>query len=199
MIAAATPVTLDAFDVAIAASLLLVHAILSLVFQLGLARQVLFAALRMVVQLALIGQVLKFLFVTTTSPLWTAVAAAVMILFAGYEVGVRQEHRLSWRWNYGIGTGSPTRRKTCPMRDPRPAWMDIACCSPTATWRPSSTRPAAWPWRACCTAPSASSASASGRPRRSSARAWASERSAARTSRSKPRSRCRRRRAGATG
>ena len=98
-------VTLDALDVAIAAILVLVHAALSVAFQLGIARQVLIAAARMVVQLILLGHVLRLLF-TATSPWWTLLAAVAMLLFAGREVGARQERRLARGWNFGIGTGA---------------------------------------------------------------------------------------------
>jgi putative ABC transport system permease protein len=96
-------VVLSPGDVAIAAVLVVVHAGISIAFQLGLARQVLIAAARMVVQLALIGHVLRLLF-EATSPWWTLLAAVAMLLFAGREVGARQERRLSRGWNFGIGT-----------------------------------------------------------------------------------------------
>jgi putative ABC transport system permease protein len=95
-------VRLDYFDLAFAALLVLGNAGLSLVLQLGLARRVLFAAARMVVQLMLVGLVLKTLF-ALTSPLWTGVAALAMVLFAGREILARQERRLSGLWGYGLG------------------------------------------------------------------------------------------------
>ena len=58
----------------------------------------------MVVQLTLVGLVLTTLF-SVVSPLGTAVAALVMILFAGHEAAQRQERRLSHWWSYGLGTG----------------------------------------------------------------------------------------------
>jgi putative ABC transport system permease protein len=58
----------------------------------------------MVVQLVLVGYVLTFLFVTV-SPLWTALAAFIMVLFASREIVVRQKRRLQGLWTYGLGAG----------------------------------------------------------------------------------------------
>ena len=96
-------IVLDYWDLAIAALLLAVNAGLSIWLQLGLARDTLIAALRMVVQLGLIGLVLKLLF-TIVSPFWTALFALMMILFAGREAMARQERRLAGWWGYGVGT-----------------------------------------------------------------------------------------------
>jgi len=57
----------------------------------------------MVVQLALVSLVLTTLF-SVVSPLWTGLAAMVMVLFAGHEAAQRQERRLSGWWSYGLGT-----------------------------------------------------------------------------------------------
>lgn len=92
-------------DIALAASLVLIHAVLSLVLRLGLARQIVVAASRMVVQLALLGVVLEALF-AVVSPLWTGVAALVMVSFAGYEATARQRRRLAGPWGYGVGAGA---------------------------------------------------------------------------------------------
>jgi len=96
-------VRLDYFDLAVAALLVIANAGLSIVLELGLARRVLIAAARMVVQLVLVGLVLKTLF-ALTSPLWTGVAALAMILFAGREIMARQDRRLTGLWGYGLGT-----------------------------------------------------------------------------------------------
>jgi len=92
-------------DVALAAGLVLASAALSLALQLGLARQYLVAAARMVVQLSLLALVLKVLF-AAVSPLWTGLAALVMVLFAGREILARQERRMTGPWSYGLGTGA---------------------------------------------------------------------------------------------
>ncbi|MBI4879572.1 MAG: iron export ABC transporter permease subunit FetB [Planctomycetes bacterium] len=98
-------VQLDIADLSLAALLVLVNAALSLAFALGLERRMLLATARMVVQLLLVGAVLKALF-AAVSPLWTGVAALAMVLFAGREVMARQERRLKGVWAYGLGTSS---------------------------------------------------------------------------------------------
>jgi putative ABC transport system permease protein len=98
-----TFISLSVLDVALAASLLAVNASLSLVLRLGLAKQMGIAAARMVVQLVLMGLLLKVLF-ERASPVLTAVTALVMILFAGREVMARQKRRLVGWWSYGLGT-----------------------------------------------------------------------------------------------
>lgn len=98
-------ITLGYMDVAVAASLLCVNAILSSVLNLGLERRLLIAGTRMVVQLLLVGLVLKALFIAT-SPWLTALAALVMIGFAGHEARARQEKRFRGLWSWGLGAGS---------------------------------------------------------------------------------------------
>jgi putative ABC transport system permease protein len=94
-------------DVAIAAVLVLLNGALSFGLQLGLERQILVAALRTLVQLTLVGLVLKTLF-ALASPWLTLLAVAVMILAATTEVASRQEqHFRSW-WNFGLGAGAIT-------------------------------------------------------------------------------------------
>jgi putative ABC transport system permease protein len=92
-------------ELVLAAVLLLLNAGLSLLLQLGLARQVLIAAARMTVQLLLVGLVLKAVF-AVQSPWVTLTLAVLMVLFAGWEVRGRQERRLRGAWGYGLGTGS---------------------------------------------------------------------------------------------
>ena len=98
-------VPLSYVDIGLAALLLFMNAALSLVLRLGLARRLLVAGARMVVQLTLIGLVLKALF-ELASPAFTALAALIMVLFAGREAMARQERRFTGFWTYGIGTGS---------------------------------------------------------------------------------------------
>ena len=81
-----------------------IDAALSVLFGLRVHRSLLFAAIRMVVQLALVGVVLTTLF-SVISPVWTGLAALMMVLFAGHEAAQRQERRLSGWWSYGLGTG----------------------------------------------------------------------------------------------
>lgn len=90
-------------DLILPALLLLVNGGLSVRLSLGIGRQLLVSAARMVVQLILVGYVLTFLFLAA-SPLWTALAALVMVLFAGREVHARQKSPIGGAWSLGIGT-----------------------------------------------------------------------------------------------
>jgi putative ABC transport system permease protein len=96
-------IPLEITDLALAAALVALNAALSIRLALNIERQLLVAALRMVVQLSLLGFVLKALF-SYVSPLFTGLAALAMILFAGREVVARQERRLTGAWAYGVGT-----------------------------------------------------------------------------------------------
>lgn len=91
-------------DVAVAASLLCINAVLSIALNLKLGRRMLISGLRMVVQLLVVGLVLKALFVAA-SPWLTALAALVMIAFAGYEARARQDIRFRGLWSWGLGAG----------------------------------------------------------------------------------------------
>lgn len=94
-------------DVAIAALLVLFNAALSLYLTLGLERRLLVAAIRMVLQLTLIGLVLKALF--ASSSIWlTAGVCVLMVLFAAHEITARQSRPFSGLWNYGMGAASLT-------------------------------------------------------------------------------------------
>jgi putative ABC transport system permease protein len=100
-----TYIRLDLVDLGIAALLVVVNAGLSLALGLGIERRLTLAALRMVVQLLLVGMVLEALF-SAVSPVWTGAAALVMVLFAGREAVARQDRRLAGWWSYGLGTGA---------------------------------------------------------------------------------------------
>ena len=92
-------------DLAFGSLLILINAGLSMALQLGIHRRFLVAATRMVVQLALMGVVLSTLF-SLVSPLWTSLAALLMVAFAGREAAARQDRRLAGLWAYGLGTSS---------------------------------------------------------------------------------------------
>ncbi|MCH6588955.1 MAG: iron export ABC transporter permease subunit FetB [Proteobacteria bacterium] len=126
-----TYITLSYTDLAVAAVLVILNAALSIGLRLGLEWRLLIAAGRMVVQLALVALVLKALF-AVVSPLFTAAAALVMVLFAGREVMARQTRRFTGLWAYGLGTTSilaaativtvlalTTQVKPDPWYDPR--------------------------------------------------------------------------------
>ena len=97
-------IALSYWQLAATSIFVLINAALSVAFGLGVHRSLLVAAVRMVVQLALVGLVLTTLF-SVVSPLWTGLAALVMVLFAGHEATQRQGRRLSGWWSYGLGTG----------------------------------------------------------------------------------------------
>lgn len=97
-------IALDYTDLAIAATLVLLNGAISIALQLNLERQLIIATVRMIVQLLLVGLVLTTLF-SLVSPVWTALAALAMVLFAGREVMARQERRFQGFWAYGLGTG----------------------------------------------------------------------------------------------
>ena len=100
-------IALSYWDVALAAVFLIVSAGLSLWLQLGLARQMLVAGLRMLVQLLIVGLVLKAVF-AATSALLTLVLALIMVTFAGREIWARQERPMRGLWGPGLGAGAMT-------------------------------------------------------------------------------------------
>ncbi len=94
---------LSAPDLAIASSLVLMLALLSWRMHLGLQQQLLIAGLRTVIQLVLVGLVLKALF-EQLHPLWLIPVSMLMLLAAGREVIARQSKRLAG--GYVVGTGA---------------------------------------------------------------------------------------------
>ena len=95
-------IALSAFDLGLAAGLVLLLAWLSWRLHLGIEQRILIAAARSAVQLILLGLVLKALF-TTTEPLLIGALALVMLSVAGWEVMARQRRRFRGAWGYGIG------------------------------------------------------------------------------------------------
>ncbi len=98
-------IALDWVDLVLASSLVVLNGVLSIWLNLRIERQFLIAAVRMCVQLGLMGLVLKTLF-ALVSPLLTALAVLVMVLFSGREIMARQENRFQGPWAYGLGTGA---------------------------------------------------------------------------------------------
>ncbi len=95
-------ITLSAGDLSLAAVLVLLVALLSLQLHLGLERRLLIAAGRSVLQLMLLGLVLKTLF--ATQALWLILLLAlIMLAVAGWEVMARQQRPYRGFWGYGIG------------------------------------------------------------------------------------------------
>ncbi|HGG05077.1 MAG TPA: ABC transporter permease, partial [Aliiroseovarius sp.] len=78
-------ISLDWIDLSLAAVFLIMNAGLSIWLRLGLARQLLISATRMVVQLLLVGLVLKWVF--GSQSLWlTGGLIVIMLGFASREV-----------------------------------------------------------------------------------------------------------------
>jgi putative ABC transport system permease protein len=96
-------IPLSPWDLGLAASLVLLLAALSWLLQLGIGRRMLIAAARSLVQLILLGLVLRVLF-EQTHPLLIAGLTLIMLGVAGYEVMARQGRRFSGLWGYGVGT-----------------------------------------------------------------------------------------------
>jgi putative ABC transport system permease protein len=98
-------ISLSPIDLAIAASLVLIVALLQWRMRLGNTQTLLIAATRSVVQLLLLGLVLKYVF-AASNLLWIAVMATIMLLAAGREVMVRQKRRFLGSWGFLLGTSS---------------------------------------------------------------------------------------------
>lgn len=98
-------ITLDWSDIAISAGLVIALAVLSFYQRLALERQILIAGARTIIQLLLVGMVLKALF-SDARLIWVMLMATVMLLVAGYEVMARQKRRLQGVWGFGIGAVS---------------------------------------------------------------------------------------------
>jgi len=96
-------ISLTAFDLSIAALLVVLLAVLGLRLQLGVSRQLLIAAVRTTVQLLLVGYILKILFETVHLGYMTFIVT-VMLLFAGREVMARQTNPYKGWWGFGMGT-----------------------------------------------------------------------------------------------
>ena len=96
-------IQLSAFDLGLAAILVLLLALLSLRLTLGIERRLLIATVRTVVQLSLLGLVLKVLF-AQSHPLLIGALTLFMLFMAGYEVMARQQRRFTGIWGMGVGT-----------------------------------------------------------------------------------------------
>ncbi|MEQ1651470.1 MAG: iron export ABC transporter permease subunit FetB [Hyphomicrobium sp.] len=92
-----TYVPLSLTDLMLAATLVALNGAISFAYGLKLEKTLAIASLRMVVQLAVVALVLKFIFAQST-PLWSIAFAVVMAVAAGAEIIMRQEHRFKgWR------------------------------------------------------------------------------------------------------
>lgn len=97
--------TLSYLDIGFAALIAVALAVVFRGMRLGISRSLLFASARMIVQLALIGYVLRFLF-EEGQPWLIGVMVTVMLVVASREIVARQKRRLSgWRsWRLGATT-----------------------------------------------------------------------------------------------
>lgn len=92
-----TYVPLSVTDLMIAATLVALNGAISFAYGLKLEKTLAIASLRMVVQLAVVALVLKFIFAQST-PWWSIAFAVVMAVAAGAEIIMRQERRFKgWR------------------------------------------------------------------------------------------------------
>ena len=98
-------VELSVTDLAIAAVLVLLLALLSIRLRSNISQQLIIAATRTAVQLTLIGLVLKALFANANLG-WVLLMALIMLLVAGREVMARQERRFKGWLGYAVGTFS---------------------------------------------------------------------------------------------
>jgi putative ABC transport system permease protein len=100
-----TPILLHPGDIAIAAVLVVLDGVLSITLQLGLHRQLAIAVTRMVVQLVLVGFILRAVF-AIGSPWLTLAVVVTMVAIAGREVAARPEQRLGRFGNYAVGASA---------------------------------------------------------------------------------------------
>ncbi len=95
-------ISLSILDLSLAAALVLLLAALSFALKLNQHRQLLWAATRAVVQLLLIGLVLKTIF-GHAQWYWVLLLIGVMIALAGREVTARQKRAFKGWSGYGLG------------------------------------------------------------------------------------------------
>jgi putative ABC transport system permease protein len=96
---------LTPWDLVIASVMIVLLAITSLLLKLNISKQLVIAATRNVIQLLLIGYVLKIIFNSENLFLLASIAT-VMLLVAGFEINSRQKYPLR-RWiGFKIGTSA---------------------------------------------------------------------------------------------
>ncbi|KJR97298.1 MAG: ABC transporter permease [Desulfobulbaceae bacterium BRH_c16a] len=98
-------ISLSSFDLAIAASLLVVLSFFSMLLSLGLEKKIILLSCRMTAQLLLIGLVLRYLF-ASGSLLLVLLMATVMLLAAGREVWARQRRKIAGISGYTLSIGA---------------------------------------------------------------------------------------------
>ena len=95
-------IILSAFDLALAGVLVCLSAALTHMLRLAEAGHTIIAAARALVQLLVVGLLLKLLF-ERAELFWVTAFAGVMLAIAGYETLARQKRPLSGVWGYGVG------------------------------------------------------------------------------------------------
>ncbi len=98
-------IRLTPLDLAIAAGLILLLAALSWHYHLGVGKRLLISAARTLVQLTLLGLLLKLIF-AQSDPWFIGAMLLLMALIASREIGARQTRRFAGLWGWAIG-GSP--------------------------------------------------------------------------------------------
>lgn len=116
--------TLQASDLAIAASLVALSALISLGLRLRMERSILWAAARTVVQLLLVGHILRVVF-ANAAPWLTTIVVLIMMGLAAREVAARPAERLSAagasaRWPWSAPRRSPRSSFSAPRCGPIP-------------------------------------------------------------------------------
>jgi putative ABC transport system permease protein len=98
-------ILLGPVELTLAALLVVGSAALAFALRLGVSASLLIAGARMVVQLLLVGLVLKVVF-DRVDVVWITVIAFAMLMVAGYESAARQKRRLAGPWSMGIGVAA---------------------------------------------------------------------------------------------
>jgi putative ABC transport system permease protein len=98
-------ISIDAFDLALAAFLVLILAGITLRVSVGLVKSIIIASLRTCIQLLLVGLVLQWVFAVAHFE-WVMAISVLMLAVAGWEARGRQERRFAGWWGYGLGTFS---------------------------------------------------------------------------------------------
>ena len=98
-------ISLSPVDLTIAAALVIVVAMLQWRMRLGNTKSLLIAATRTILQLLLLGMVLKIVF-AASNLYWIALLSTIMLLAAGREVMVRQKRRFIGSWCFLLWTSS---------------------------------------------------------------------------------------------
>lgn len=96
---------LTPWDLVIASGLIILLAVTSLLLQLNISRQLIIAATRNVIQLLLVGYILKLIF-TSNNLLFLGGIAMIMLLVAGFEINARQKYPLKHWVGFKIGTSA---------------------------------------------------------------------------------------------